>query len=100
MNSSPPLDRRLLGKDARERLSRQHIQIIPATINYDNYNHDKAKNKDNNVTVIERNHCCQGCHRKCSSEDRTVILIFIGVILMSLAYFFLRTQKLEIQPIT
>ena len=99
MNSSPPLDRRLLGKDARESLSRQHIQIITANVNYENYNNDKSKNKNDNVTVIERNHCCQGCGRKCSSEDRTVILIFVGVILMSLAYFFLRTHKLEIQPI-
>lgn len=96
MASSPPLDRRLLGKDARENLtSRQHPQIIPA-----GRNNEKTKHKDsNNVTVIERNHCCQGCGRKCSSGDRHVILIFVGVILMSLAYFFLRRHKLEIKPV-
>ena len=87
MHNSPPIDRRLLGDDARHRLpSRPHIIICE----------DGIKQKE--VTVIERNHCCQGCGRKCSSEDRTVFLILLGVVLMSLAYFFLRTHKHSIQP--
>ena len=49
MHNSPPIDRRLLGDDARHRLpSRPHIIVCE----------DGMKQKE--VTVIERNHCCQG----------------------------------------
>ena len=88
MHNSPPLDRRLLGQDARKSLtSRPHFIVCE----------DGIKQKE--VTVIERNHCCQGCGRKCSSEDRTVFLILFGVVLMSLAYFFLRTHKHPLQTV-
>lgn len=89
MHESPKINRRLLGDDARRNLTSRPNIIV---------SEDKIKQKE--VTVIERTHCCQGCGLRYSSGDRTVVLIFLGVILMSLAYFFLRTHKLEIRPIS
>ena len=88
MNSSPPIDRRLLGADARKELRSR-----PSIMAYG----DKEKGKE--VAVVERNHCCQGCGRIFSGENRPVFLILLGVVLMSLAYFFLRTQKLHIENV-
>ena len=88
MYESNPTDRRLLGDDAQRDLTNRQNVIV-----YE----DAVKQKQ--VTVIERNHCCQGFGRKFTSEDRTVFLILSGVILMSLAYFFLRVHKHEIKTI-
>ena len=86
MHNSPPINRRLLGEDARNTLKEGLIASAE----------DRPSKKT--VTVIERNRCCQGC--KCKGEDRTVFLILFGVVLMSLAYFFLRKQQYEIKLVS
>ena len=88
MYQSPPIDRRLLGEDARKSLIRR-----PKIISDDEIGNAKR------VAVIERNKCGQGCCRRCGSEDRTVFLMLLGVVLLSSSYFFLRTHKHDIKPI-
>ena len=88
MHQSRPIEQRLLGEDAESNVnSRSNVIFNEGTL------------KQKQVAVIERNHCCQGSCRKFSSGDCTVLLIFLGVLLMSLAYFFLRIHKHEIKPI-
>ena len=88
MYKSPGIDQRLLGEDARKSLLGRANVITDDDIG-------PAKQ----VAVIERNKCGQGCCRRCGSEDRTVFLMLLGVVLLSSSYFFLRTHKHDIKPI-
>ena len=88
MNQSSPADCQLLGDDARGDLTNRQNVIV---------SEDKVKQKQ--VTVIERNQCFQGFGRKFSGSNQTVFFIVLGVIMMCLAYLFLRVQKHEIKPI-